>query len=149
MGGLVPAVDHELPGRVGGRLAVGADLPRAVLVVGELWRAAAVGPRVCGTPDGGLAMPVATGILYLYMSVSLAWACVWLGRKRGRLLSLCCIHTCRQGVNGKRVAGCVWVCRAGLACVDKSKTQQRIEPCSCVVSAVRYISGGRLRVQQV
>lgn len=71
MGGLVPAVDQVLPGRVGGRLAVGADLPAAVLVVSELRRAAAVGPGVCWTPDGGLAMPVTTGILYLDMPVSL------------------------------------------------------------------------------
>lgn len=71
MGGLVPAVDQVLPGRVGGRLAVGADLPAAVLVVSELRRAAAVGPGVRWTPDGGLAMPVTTGILYLDISVSL------------------------------------------------------------------------------
>lgn len=50
---------------------MGADLPRAVLVVSEVWRAAAVGPGVRGTPDGGLAMPVATGVLYLDMCVSL------------------------------------------------------------------------------
>lgn len=71
MGGLVPAVDHEFPRRVGGRLAVGADLPRPVLVVSEVWRAAAVGPGVRGTPDGGLAMPMTTGILYLDVLVSL------------------------------------------------------------------------------
>lgn len=50
---------------------MGADLPGPELVVSELWRAAAVGPGVCGTPDGGLAMPVTTGVLYLDIFVSL------------------------------------------------------------------------------
>lgn len=60
---------------------MGADLPRPVLVVSEVWRAATVGPGVSRTPDGGLAMPVTTGILYLDISVSL-WGltCSWEGR---------------------------------------------------------------------
>jgi hypothetical protein len=73
MGGLVLAVDQVLPGRMGrtdGLLAVRADLRVEVLVVSELRLAAAVGPPVCWTPNGGLAMPVATGILYLHTRVS-------------------------------------------------------------------------------
>lgn len=63
---------------------MGADLPRPVLVVSEERRAAAVGPGVCGTPDGGLAVPVATRILYLDISVSL-WGppCGGLGEEGG------------------------------------------------------------------
>lgn len=37
------------------------------------------------------------------------------------------------------------VCKSGgrsQAGADKSKTQWRVEPCSCVVSTVGYVSGG-------
>lgn len=79
---------------------MGADLPGSVLVVSEMWRAAAVGPGVRGTPDGGLAMPVTTGVLYLDMSVSL-WglACGGEGRNSsfGPGLTLLYSHMLRAG----------------------------------------------------
>lgn len=143
---------------------MGADLPRSVLVVSEEWRAAAVGPGVCGTPDGGLAMPVATGVLYLDISVSL-WgpACGFGGGRRREAgwgvppsgqASYFVVFTHVDGaVDGKRVAvnyrsgvrALVGVRVRACVCADESKTQQWVEPCPGVVSRVRYAQRRRWR----
>lgn len=68
-GGLVATVDHVFPRRISGRPAVGAVLRASEYVLGELWLAAAVGPGICGTPDGSLTMPVTTCELYLDISL--------------------------------------------------------------------------------
>lgn len=74
---------------VGSKLT--ADFPSPVLVVRELGSASPVGPRVRGTPDGGLAMPMATGVLDLLrvslQKLSITCEALWCRRV------LCCTRT--------------------------------------------------------
>ena len=81
-----------------------------------------MGPGVRGTPDGGLAMPMTTGILYLDIPVSL-WGFTrsWGKEGRSRFRSYFVVFTHVDGdVNGITSGGFPSVCVS--VCVDKSKT---------------------------
>lgn len=85
-----------------------------------------------------------TGILYLDIPVSLWGLYMWFGGKEGRsrFRSYFVVFTHVDGMS----TGNEWrVCRFG-GQVRLVQTRARlsgwVEPCSCVVSTVRYISGG-------
>lgn len=103
-----------------------------------------MGPGVRGTPDGGLAMPMTTGILYLDIPVSLWGIYMWLGGRRtglGSDLTLLYSHM-STGCQRETSGGSAGSAGRSDLCRQEQDSVGWVEPCSCVVSTVRYISGG-------